>query len=144
MGALAFVTTAHGRNVEEAFNNAAEKARWDHGHSGYTGTIAEKPSAIHFPLPVNYTRDQIEALPAVLENWWAASATNDYVHSTDEERTKARAEMQELRAQYPGLNLTRLAAQWADKWEAAVAFRLPRETGQLEPDEWLFCGLASS
>ena len=44
MGAQEFECTGQGRNVQEAFKNAKEEAFWDHGHSGYTGTIAEKDS----------------------------------------------------------------------------------------------------
>jgi hypothetical protein len=42
MGAAEFFTVAKGANAQEAFNNAVEQAQYDHGHSGYTGTIAEK------------------------------------------------------------------------------------------------------
>lgn len=33
-------------NVNTAFEAATENARWQHGHSGYTGTIAEKSSFV--------------------------------------------------------------------------------------------------
>lgn len=43
MGAEQFSTTARGKTAQEAFDDAREKAWYDHGHAGYTGTIAEKP-----------------------------------------------------------------------------------------------------
>ncbi len=49
MGAEQFEHTSRGKTVDEAFNNAVESAGWDHGHSGYTGTIAEKPGFVEFP-----------------------------------------------------------------------------------------------
>jgi hypothetical protein len=42
MGAFDFHTRAQGATPEEAFNAAVDQARHEHGHGGYTGTIAEK------------------------------------------------------------------------------------------------------
>jgi hypothetical protein len=42
MGASTFITTAKGTTAQEAFDAAREEARYEHGHGGYTGTIAEK------------------------------------------------------------------------------------------------------
>lgn len=44
MGADFFETRASGATPQEAFTRAVEKARYDYGHRGYTGTIAEKRS----------------------------------------------------------------------------------------------------
>jgi hypothetical protein len=42
VGAEQFFDTALGTNIEEAFRAAVEEARYEHGHGGYTGTLAEK------------------------------------------------------------------------------------------------------
>jgi hypothetical protein len=42
MGANTFCTVANGDNAEKAFFGAVESACYEHGHGGYTGTIAEK------------------------------------------------------------------------------------------------------
>ena len=42
MGAESFYTESEGSTVQESFKKAVEQAQWDYGHSGYTGTIAEK------------------------------------------------------------------------------------------------------
>lgn len=44
MGANTFLTEARGSTAQEAFDSAVAAAQYDHGHSGYTGTIAEKSS----------------------------------------------------------------------------------------------------
>lgn len=44
MGAQTFSTTAKGRTAQAAFSAAVKSAGWEHGHGGYTGTIAEKSS----------------------------------------------------------------------------------------------------
>lgn len=51
MGANTFMTEASGATAQLAFNNARDQARYDHGHAGYTGTIAEKDSFVMIPLP---------------------------------------------------------------------------------------------
>jgi len=42
MGAASFQTTYVARDAATAFANAASDARFEHGHGGYTGTLAEK------------------------------------------------------------------------------------------------------
>jgi len=46
MGAETFITKKKGiyKNAREAFLEAVEDAQYEHGHGGYTGTIAEKNS----------------------------------------------------------------------------------------------------
>jgi hypothetical protein len=46
MGAESFEHQAFGKDAKEAFDNAVEEALYDYGHSGYTGTIAEKDSFV--------------------------------------------------------------------------------------------------
>lgn len=46
MGAEYFTVRSTGKTAQEAFNAAIEEAVYDHGHSGYTGTIAEKDTFI--------------------------------------------------------------------------------------------------
>lgn len=42
MGASDFRTEAEGRTAQEAFDAAVSSAQWEHGHGGYSGTVAEK------------------------------------------------------------------------------------------------------
>ena len=42
MGGCDFITIETGESAVRALWNAVEQAEYDHGHSGYTGTIAEK------------------------------------------------------------------------------------------------------
>lgn len=46
MGATTFTVTKTGNysSAAEAFNKAIKDAQYEHGHGGYTGTIAEKRS----------------------------------------------------------------------------------------------------
>lgn len=42
MGANTFGTVSKGKDAREAFAAAVREARFEHGHGGYTGTVAEK------------------------------------------------------------------------------------------------------
>lgn len=42
MGAAEFRTLGKGTDANDAFYKVREAAAWEHGHGGYTGTIAEK------------------------------------------------------------------------------------------------------
>lgn len=42
MGATDFYKYQWGKTAQEAFDAARAAARWEYGHGGYTGTIAEK------------------------------------------------------------------------------------------------------
>ena len=45
MGADFFITAGEGATLKEAFAQALAQANWEHGHGGYSGTLAEKDSA---------------------------------------------------------------------------------------------------
>ena len=51
MGAEQFITTAEGATAAEAFAAAREEAAYEHGHRGYSGTIAEKDSFTTLEIP---------------------------------------------------------------------------------------------
>jgi hypothetical protein len=44
MGSETFFTKSHANSPKTAFQKAVKEAEHDYGHSGYTGTIAEKDS----------------------------------------------------------------------------------------------------
>lgn len=49
MGGTTFYVTGEGASAEEAFAALVEQAQYEHGHGGYTGTIAEKDSFEFIP-----------------------------------------------------------------------------------------------
>jgi len=51
MGACDFSTKGAGKTAKEAFAAAREKALYDHGHAGYSGTLAEKRSFVEIKVP---------------------------------------------------------------------------------------------
>ena len=115
MGARTFDQKERGDTVESAYAQAVERAQWDHGHSGYTGTIAEKAGYVEFPVPAGRTADEIHE--ALCKTWTSEG-------------------IQPLADIVGGPMATRMYAVYYDKWGAAVALRSA-------DDEWLFCGWAS-
>lgn len=62
MGATDFVEVIVGTDLARAYHDAVERAAWEYGHGGYTGTIAEKPGYVDLgPLPEGITYEELHA-----------------------------------------------------------------------------------
>ena len=59
MGASEFINVAEGKTADEAFKKLVAQAQWEHGHGGYSGTIAEKQSFVEFARPKGMPRDKV-------------------------------------------------------------------------------------
>jgi hypothetical protein len=77
MGATTFMTRAQGKTAEEAFRAAKGRAYYEHGHAGYTGTIAEKHDFIVIIppkewelLPAKYARELLDNDDPRIDNKW--------------------------------------------------------------------------
>ena len=75
MGADEFFTTARGNSAKEAFASAVEDARYEHGHGGYTGTIAEKNgfTIIEVPKgqePLAYANELLDECDERIDDKW--------------------------------------------------------------------------
>lgn len=57
MGASEFTQIERGDTAAKAFRAAVDQAKYDHGHSGYSGTIAEKHEFVVIKAP------EVAALP---------------------------------------------------------------------------------
>jgi hypothetical protein len=125
MGATSFTHVIHTDvPLQSAFSEAYEQAAYDYGHAGYTGTIAEKPGAIHFVLPEGVTPE--EALSAL---------QNSYAYWDSGLRTEVPGKVPEWAGRMKPGAWERMADVYNDKWGEAVAFKTE--------DGWLFCGWAS-
>ncbi len=118
MGAVDFYCDFEGKSVSEAFHNAVEDAYYWHGHSGYTGTICEKPGYIVMDFDRKLSDDEAyEVYEELLSSY--ISPTPRLVEIVGGE---ARAKL--------------FADLFNDKWQDAIAIEL-RSGG------WFFCGMAS-
>ena len=66
MGSAQFITPGEGKTAVDAFQKAVEQACYYHGHSGYTGTIAEKGSFIEIRCPED--KDPFDYVTELLDN----------------------------------------------------------------------------
>ena len=62
MGANTFFQTADGKTPKKAFIAACKDAAYDYGHSGYTGTLAEKESFIMISDKIFDSLEEAESL----------------------------------------------------------------------------------
>jgi hypothetical protein len=95
MGADQFSTYQEGADVDTAFRAVVDEAHYEHGHRGYTGTIAEKDEyvIVHAdPLPRVVAEAMAEAVlrtddPRVNNKWGPAGAIPvraDYPSGSDD------------------------------------------------------------
>jgi len=78
MGAEWYETETAGATAGEAYTKACEQAWWDHGHSGYTGTIAEKNGFVQIPRPPRIKASKVAAVLYNAETyyWWQHHGAN--------------------------------------------------------------------
>jgi len=72
MGADQFVNHASGMSVQTAFSDAVKDAQYEHGHGGYSGTLAEKSTFKLFAMPEGLSKDEL------LEHCWQPSTGHTY------------------------------------------------------------------
>lgn len=82
MGAEQFFETGTGATAEEAFEQCREQAYWDFGHSGYTGTTAEKDCfvMIYGPPGVDaykYAEELVEKGDPRIDDKWGPAGCID-------------------------------------------------------------------
>lgn len=82
MGACTFFVKGRGLSAKDAFQDLVEAAQYDHGHSGYTGTIAEKLSFVMINLPEgrepgDYADDLIDRQDARINDKWGPAGCFD-------------------------------------------------------------------
>ena len=119
MGASEFITVAKGKTADDAFAVARERAHYDHGHRGYTGTIAEKPGFVEFQRPKGVRTATIQTM--IDDFTWVEN---------DKSLTR-------LEQKYPRWPFRRMWHIWDDKWGPAVCI-------EFKPTQYVFCGMAST
>ena len=123
MGASEYMNVGKGKTAKVAFDKVAENARWNHGHGGYSGTIAEKYSMVEFQRPKGMRRATV------------IQAVRDLGRiGFDDDGNPKTAKVQ---AKYPKLPIAKMFEVYDDKWGASLGIEL--KTG-----EYLFAGWASS
>lgn len=127
MGACDFESRSMGKTAQEAFSLAKAEAHYEHGHGGYSGTIAEKNSFEVINCPSGLTVHEFTRLMV------EAYAYEPY-GSKDVSEMPCTPEHREV--------VMRAAKVFDDKWGPAVC--IPLEEGEGVNNRFLFCGMASS
>ena len=123
MGASEYKRVGKGKTAKAAFDRLVEKAQWEHGHGGYSGTIAEKGSCVEFPRPKGMRRATVIQLISDLGR----------IGFDDDGNPKTDA----VQAKYPKLPIAAMSEVYEDKWGPSLAIELSK-------GEYLFAGFASS
>lgn len=75
MGACTFWVEAEGKTAREAFDAAVKEARYNHGHGGYSGTIAEKSGFTTISVPAgkdahDFAGELLDACDSRVDDKW--------------------------------------------------------------------------
>lgn len=122
MGAESFNIHAIGVTAAEAFKSARTAALWNYGHSGYTGTIAEKDGYVMVPVP--------STMPTITIHHRRDNQLHEERLSSDQPRPMTLSE-------YADHLNDDSNSPVDDKWGPAGCF-------QVSSGKWLFFGWASS
>lgn len=148
MGSCDFVVLSHGKTASQAFDRVADEARYEYGHEGYTGTIAEKSGFVVFDLP---SRVMASKVLAALQ--WAGDADMEPVGSDAAIVKRARRDRAWLVSKFGEVTTAEMIRRYNDKWGPAVGFQVTGKQAEryrlyntMKRGErvWLFCGWASS
>ena len=138
MGASEFFNVAEGKTADAAFKKLVDWARWEYGHGGYTGTIAEKQSFVEFARPKGMRRDKVIEAVRALGGYALPDALRPSVNcGRSGDSQHAIAEVDAGQGGYPKLPIQQMFEIYDDKWRPALAI-------QLRKGEYLFAGFASS
>ena len=123
MGASEYMNVGRGKTAQIAFDKVAANARHNHGHGGYSGTIAERYSMVEFPRPKGM---RAKTMVQAVKDMSRIGFDDDGDPKTDA-----------VQAKYPKLPIAAMFEVYNDKWGPSLAIEL--KTG-----EYLFVGWASS
>lgn len=111
MGAQEFSVIQTGRTAQDAFTKARDRALYDWGHAGYTGTIAEKDG---FKVMGQLSSRYLDYLEVYLDR------TEDWYRSTRKNKRRYPKGVPESIAPM----LIRAVELYVDKWGPAVCFEI--------------------
>ena len=153
MGAEQFEVMSNGKDLAEAFTRAVDAAFYDYGHSGYTGSICEKPGVYLIPTPKGVTAQDVAEAIVDAQGWdnprsvWP-DMKPEFVEQQNKHYELADAAFAKVAKWFGQDEAEKIVKMSDDKWDDAVAIEMtaneyPKDdaTG----DRWFFFfGWASS
>lgn len=117
MGASEFEISRLGKTAREAFESASEDARWEYGHGGYTGTIAEKPGFIIIPRPPRVSAKKVAETVGLA----SLHTTDVFWGNNPEGKREAKKAYDRVVAWYGEYQARSFLRAYNDKWGNALA-----------------------
>ena len=145
MGATNFMTTAKGKSLDDAFRVATDQARFEYGHGGYTGTIAEKETVMEVRTmrvpPGTRKKTYLQAVH-IAEAWsWMREDTAEDLKDDRPRYIKRRKQIAKEVDKFnaKGFDMAYMCdmTDHATKWEPCCGMRIGRS------NEYVFWGIAS-
>ena len=133
MGATEFAIDNTGKTVGEAYDTQVDSDHWEHGHSGYTGTLAEKDGFVLIKRPTRITAGRLMDTIIDAEQWMFWLDTDEkYRHVYTKPPAKCRKAWDRLCGWFPyvhplfhpmvyGYGADRICQLYGDKWGPALA-----------------------
>ena len=149
MGAEVFEVEANGKDMKEAFQFAVDTAFYDWGHSGYTGTIAEKPGAYLIPTPAGVLAQDVKNMIEKAQRWddfytWP-NQTPEQKAKQDEYLSESKEAFKQVVKWYGEDEASKIVKKSDAKWDEAIAIELTDDEHPKDGERWfLFFGWASS
>lgn len=118
MGACSFYDMGLGKTASEAFGTAVRQARYDYGHAGYTGTLAEKDDYMLVIRPNRVTA--LEVINTIDQAYWGSPSIN--VSYLEDDKTKKRGkDAYSKLVKWFGDEAENIISTYNDKWGPCIA-----------------------
>ena len=144
MGATEFADDNFGKTVGDAFNKQCDSDQYNFGHSGYTGTLAEKDGFVLLNRPPRIRADRLKDIIIDAERWMCWADTDEkYRHAYTKPPAKCRKAWERLNEWYHpvtgetvpweyslpdrlyvGVDARDICKTYGEKWGPALAVEL--------------------
>ena len=122
MGATEFAIDNFGPTLGDAYNKQVGSDHYDYGHSGYTGTTAEKDGVIEIDRPPRITAGRVMDTVRDASQWYFWLETDEkYQHLHVRPKVRCRDAYYRLREWYPTAHAHDIIKTHDDKWGPALA-----------------------
>ena len=159
MGATEFAIDNFGKTVGDAYNKQVDSDHYEHGHSGYTGTLAEKDGFVLIDRPTRITAGRLMDTIIDAEQWMFWMDTDEkYRHAYAKPKAGCRQAWERLNEWYHpvrgfkqgAIDARGICNTYGEKWGPALAVeQSPAEKKKRWSDlprgtkTFLFFGMAS-
>ena len=129
MGATEFAIDNFGKTIGDAYNKQVDSDCYNFGHSGYTGTLAEKDGYVLIDRPNRITAGRLMDTIIDAEQWMFWDDTDEkYRHAYSKPKARCRVAWERLDKWYPPrgfkqgvIDARDICKTYGEKWGPALA-----------------------